>query len=151
MFTEFTIRWLPRAFLAVLLLSLHVKSMPVFKRTFTQVGDTEVFCKDNPGWSDVAAFFITNFVIHVFTVKSDPGNGRFYTFLFAFLSLIFPYNGVLRACRIIEQAPIFGGNGKLGCAARAGALCVVARTKGWKTKEGQSFWCLTKEDSPSLR
>lgn len=148
--TDFPIRWLRGVLLSILLFSFYTRAAPIAKRVISQIGDTGVFCNLNPGWSDVATFFLTNYLIHIFTVKSDPGNGDFYTYLFAGLSVIFPYAGVLRACRKIEQAAVLDKKGQLDWAARAGALCVVARTKGWKTTS-DPFWCLTKEDSPPLR
>lgn len=102
----------------------------------------------------MSLFFLINFVIHVFTVKPDPGNRGFYSCLVAFLALIFPYTGVVRACRTIERAAVLDklrrGRGELNCAARAGALCVVARTKGWRTTS-DPFVCLTSVGSPSSR
>lgn len=118
------------------------------------IEDDGFLCSRNVGWFQVVLFFLVNFVIHVFTVRPDPGNGNLYFFLVALLALIFPYTGVLRACRTIERVAalekIRKGRGDLHCAARAGALCVIARTKGWKTTS-DPFTCLTSVDSPSPR
>lgn len=158
MSTKFTPRWLLGVSLLILLLSPYVGSTPVEKRQVKDIDidikDNSIFCTRNRGWFEVGLFFLVNFVIHVFTVRPDPGNGHIYGFLVALLALIFPYTGVLRACRTIERLAalekIRKGRGDLHCAARAGALCVIARTKGWKTTS-DPFTCLTSVDSPSPR
>lgn len=156
MSTNFTLRWLLGVSLLILLLSPYVGSTAIEKRQVKDISikNTSIFCSRNPGWFEVGLFFFVNFVIHVFTVRPDPGNGNIYGFLVAFLALIFPYTGVLRACRTIERLAalekIRKGRGDLHCAARAGALCVIARTKGWKTTS-DPFTCLTSVDSPSPR
>lgn len=152
--TNFTLRWLLGVSLLILLLSPYVGSTPIEKRQNVEIDESGFLCRRNVGWFQVVLFFLVNFVIHVFTVRPDPGNGNLYFFLVALLALIFPYTGVLRACRTIERVAalekIRKGRGDLHCAARAGALCVIARTKGWKTTS-DPFTCLTSVDSPSPR
>lgn len=152
--TNFTLRWLLGVSLLILLLSPYVGSTPIDKRQVMEIEDDNFLCRQTLGWFQVVLFFLVNFVIHVFTVRPDPGNGNLYFFLVALLALIFPYTGVLRACRTIERVAaldkIRKGRGDLHCAARAGALCVIARTKGWKTTS-DPFTCLTSVDSPSPR
>lgn len=155
MSTNFTLRWFLGVPLLILLLSPHVWSAPpISKDEIENINRFSKFCDGTPGWSEVALFFLVNYVIHIFTVRPDPGNGGLYYFLVTLLALIFPYTGVLRACRTIERVAaldkIRKGRGDLDCAARAGALCVIARTKGWRTTS-DPFTCLTSVDAPSQR
>lgn len=151
---NFALRWFLGVPLLILLLSPHARSTPVAKHGLGHSEKFRDFCDQAPGWTEVVLFFLVNYVIHVFTVRPDPGNGGLYYFLVTFLALIFPYTGVLRACRTIERIAALDkvrkGRGDLRCAARAGALCVIARTKGWKTTS-DPFTCLTSVDSPSTR
>lgn len=148
------LRWFLGVPLLILLLSPHTRSEPVARHGLGHSEKFKNYCDRAPGWTEVALFFLINFVIHVFTVRPDPGNGGLYYFLATFLALIFPYTGVVRACRTIERIAVVDkirkGRGDLRCAARAGALCVIARTKGWKTTS-DPFTCLTSVDSPSTR
>jgi hypothetical protein len=48
-------------------------------------------------WTDVAKFFLANFITHVFTVISAPGARRRDTMLFTIWALFIPFIGATRA------------------------------------------------------
>ncbi|MCJ1456494.1 hypothetical protein MMC28_006855 [Mycoblastus sanguinarius] len=97
-------------------------------------GDPHLLCTPSR-WTDVATFFLANFVSHAATVKSLPGEpalSQFWTLIFA---LVFPASGVVRGLSAIYQRAVFADT-PLQTAARAQALCVVVRTPWWKPQTG---------------
>lgn len=86
-------------------------------------------------WTDILSFFLLNIVVHAATVPPSPGSAFFETAEHIIWSLFTPYYGAVRAVRIISHASIWAST-PLQRALRAEALCVVARTKDWKTNEG---------------
>ena len=86
--------------------------------------------KSKATW-EVLKFIATNYLAHAFTVSTAPGYGGAYSLIFSLGSLAFPYNGLVTACRSLELMPALERD-PLQRAAKAGALCMVARTKYWK-------------------
>ena len=90
---------------------------------------------------EVLKFIATNYLAHAFTVSIAPGYGWLYSLLFSLGSLTFPYIGLVAACRSLEQMAILERD-PLQRAAKAGALCMVTRTKYWKGRNGDpKVWC----------
>lgn len=88
----------------------------------------------------ISKFFIFNYIGHAFTIKPGAGYKSTYVLVLALAAVFLPYYGLLLACRNIEYCPAQEKN-TLKCAARGGALCVVARTKKWRPREGDTAWC----------
>ena len=86
-------------------------------------------------WTDVAIFFLANYVAHAATTKSLPGEPALATLRVLVLALCLPLSGVLRGCRAIGQRAAFSQT-PLESAARARALCIVVRTIGWVPQRG---------------
>jgi hypothetical protein len=103
-------------------------------RTFSQNNHT--YCVPSK-WSDVAAFFLANYVTHAATVKSLPGEPTVSSLVIIFFTLLFPASGVMRALSAISQSAVFYSD-PLTAATRAGALCMVIRTKTWKPQDGET-------------
>jgi hypothetical protein len=89
-------------------------------------------------WLDVLMFMFINYVLHAITVKSLPGETASATAFYHCISLLFPFTGAWRGLRGIKLAAIFGED-DLHRAARAGALCIVARSSNWKAKQGDEI------------
>lgn len=77
-------------------------------------------------WSDVAIFFLGNYVAHAATLVSEPGAPALLSFKDIFTALFFPVNGINRGFRAIFSFAKFAAT-DLQTAARAGALCRVVR------------------------
>ena len=88
----------------------------------------------------VLRFIATNYIAHAFTIKLSPGFDITYTLMFCMMSLGFPYFGLVGAVRNIEQLAAFSES-PLESAAKAGALCTLARTEKWKPQPGEKAWC----------
>ena len=87
-------------------------------------------------WTDVAIFFLANYVAHAATIKSLPGESTLATLLVHVAALIFPLAGILRGVRAIRQCAILSDDTPLKTAAKAEALCVVIRTQEWLPQSG---------------
>jgi hypothetical protein len=86
-------------------------------------GDPRLVCFPAK-WSDIATFFVGNYVAHAATIVSRPGQPVYHTFLTIITALLFPVTGV----RVGFQAIFSRANLQstdLRKAARAGALCRV--------------------------
>lgn len=81
-------------------------------------------------------FFFANYLAHCASVKKYPGEKLVELILAMVLALLFPSSGISRALDSIFRLSRFAGKDKLQCAARAGALCMVVRTKEWKPEVG---------------
>lgn len=92
--------------------------------------DSDLKCRPAK-WSDILLFFIMNYVIHAFTVKSRPGETAPAAALYNTAALLLPFTGVIRAVDAIGRAAIFGKD-PLQKAVRARALVVVGRSSDWK-------------------
>ncbi|KAJ7243626.1 hypothetical protein B0H12DRAFT_979379, partial [Mycena haematopus] len=87
------------------------------------------------GFLDILTFFGANYVAHVATVRSYPGESQL-EFTFGMVTaLLLPMSGMVRGITVILRRGILGGS-DLETAARSGALCMLVRTKGWKPVPG---------------
>ncbi|KAF8247327.1 hypothetical protein K440DRAFT_551415 [Wilcoxina mikolae CBS 423.85] len=92
---------------------------------------------------EILKFIGTNYMAHAFTARVAPGYGDLYSALFGLASLFFPYIGLVTACRSLEQLAWLEPD-PLKRAARAGALCMVIRTRYWKPRPHDKVWCWRK-------
>ena len=123
---------MPNSVLQILLaLSTILKLSNAFPIDFQNKFDYASLMEKSKTTWDVLKFIATNYVAHAFTVNTVPGYGAFYSLLFSVYSLAFPYIGLVTACRSLELMPRCGED-PLKRAAKAGALCMVVRTKYWK-------------------
>ncbi|KAK3376399.1 putative pogo transposable element [Lasiosphaeria ovina] len=95
-------------------------------------GDCKLLCR-SAEWFDVIIFFLGNYVAHIPTVVSRPGQSLAGNILFPILALLFPGTGIAKAMGAIESRAIFAPT-KLQMAARAGALYMVAPVKALKRR-----------------
>jgi hypothetical protein len=80
-------------------------------------------------WTDIAVFFIGNYIAHAGTVRFNPGCSFLEACLTVIESLLYPVAGVARGLGGIYSLAKFGAT-DLQIAARAGAVCTVIRTEG---------------------
>jgi hypothetical protein len=78
----------------------------------------------------VLVFFLGNYVAHAATVPSRAGGKWMEFFPFAFLSLMYPLFGLLRAVALLEKHLRFGKD-EIGLAIAQGAVMVAVRSKDW--------------------
>ncbi|MCJ1266277.1 hypothetical protein MMC22_006160 [Lobaria immixta] len=103
----------------------------------TQHGNSRILCPPTT-WRGMATFFLGNFVAHILTVKSVPGERLPVTICNMILALLFPTSGLMRGLNAIARCVRFGGS-DLNKACRAGALCVVIRNSTWRPRTNDSF------------
>jgi hypothetical protein len=115
----------------------------------TNHGDPRLSCTPTK-WSDVAAFFLGNYVAHAATVKAYPGEGGTSTLLAMLGALLLPTSGLLRGLSSIMRLGTFYGRGfslkglwkaamsapDYRTAAASGALCMLVRTANWRPRDG---------------
>ncbi|KAL3459178.1 hypothetical protein BJX64DRAFT_291431 [Aspergillus heterothallicus] len=94
----------------------------------TTHGSPELLCKP-PEWYEFIIFFFANYVAHVATLVSVPGQGTRETINVAINALLIPSSGIGRAVDIFFRHPIFRRGDQLKKAAAAGALCMVVRVR----------------------
>jgi hypothetical protein len=99
----------------------------------TTFQNNHTFCVP-PKWTNIATFFLTNYVSHAVTVKSLPGEPPVPSLLAILLTLFIPGSGVARAVSAIHQRAVFCSD-PLTTATRAEALCMVVRTEGWESTD----------------
>jgi len=88
--------------------------------------------------TDSFIFFFVNYFAHAFTVKQLPGE-KITPYMFAILAAsLYPYYGLPRGIESIIRRAIFFRSSELQTACRAGALCIVVRSKIWTPVEGQT-------------
>lgn len=97
-------------------------------------GDQGLLCTPQRA-SAVAVFFLANYLAHVVTVKSVPGQPLILSILDLALALFFPAYGVGRGLSSIVDGAIQGKT-PLETALRSGALCEVVRTRFWQPSSG---------------
>jgi hypothetical protein len=86
-------------------------------------------------WIDYIMFYVGNYIAHVATVKSFPGESVFSIFIAMIAALFFPTSGIVRGLAAIIKLSIIEPD-PLQAAARAGALCMVVRSKTWTPRIG---------------
>jgi hypothetical protein len=90
-------------------------------------GDPKLLCLPTK-WTDLAIFFIGNYIAHAATVLQTPGSSHHDSMMAAFVALLFPPSGMLKGLMGIMIGSTFGKT-DLEIAARAGALCMVISTE----------------------
>ena len=108
-------------------------TIPVPEGT-TNHGNPNLLCTRST-WSNIATFFLANYMAHAATVKSDPGQPVLVGFWSMLLALTLPTFGASKGLDAVRRCAIFGGS-PLQKAKRAGALCEVVRTRDWKPQPG---------------
>jgi hypothetical protein len=97
-------------------------------------GDDHLLCTPSR-WNDIFVFFFANYVAHAATVKSIPGEPALLAIWALLCALLFPVSGVMRGVDAILQHAVTART-PLEAASKAGALCMVVRTKEWKPQRG---------------
>jgi len=81
-------------------------------------------------WEDIVVFILINYVTHAMTVSSNAGEEPTSALFFSIAALVLPFAGAMRGISSISSGSIFGRD-PLQRAARADALCIVARSIDW--------------------
>jgi hypothetical protein len=84
----------------------------------------------------MALFYLANYFAHCLTVKTLPGDSAFASLCGIVIALFFPTSGVVRAVNAIIRNARFGAKDEIHGAARAGALCMIMRTRFWAPQDG---------------
>jgi hypothetical protein len=82
-------------------------------------------------WTDLASFYLFNYVAHAATVLTRPGERPIDFAVTVVGSLLFPAMGLYRGIEAILSGALLGG-GDLRKAARSGALCMLVRSPEWR-------------------
>ena len=103
-------------------------------------GNPNLHC-ETASFTDIAVFYLANYLAHCATVKMMPGENAQTSFARMVMALFFPTSGIMRAVSaIIRHARITRKN-ELQVALRAGALCMVVRSRHWKPEDGDMIRC----------
>jgi hypothetical protein len=117
----------------------------------TDHNDPNLLCTPS-GWQDIIIFYLGNYIAHVATIISLPGESASSKIRVSLASLLFPVSGLMRGCVTILTYASFGKT-DLQKAARAGALCMVVRNQDWRLEPGDivsdAYLEETKKLSPS--
>ena len=89
-------------------------------------------------WQSIVFFYILNYGAHAVTIKSFPGDRTWKSIAWMIAALLVPFSGILRGCISISRGKVLHET-DLQHAARAGALCVLARSEKWKPRAGESI------------
>jgi hypothetical protein len=98
--------------------------------------DPNLLCTPS-GWQDIIIFYLGNYIAHVATILSLPGESRSSKIRVSVAALLFPVSGLLRGLITILTYASFGKT-DLQRAARAGALCMVVRNQDWRPEPGDT-------------
>ncbi|KAF8879459.1 hypothetical protein BD779DRAFT_1383898, partial [Infundibulicybe gibba] len=104
----------------------------------TNHGDPHLLCTPTT-WSDILIFYFGNYFAHAATIKAFPGESVADFSLNAFIAILFPTAGVARGIDAIVRHSVWGKSSGLQKAARAGALCVVVRSRDWEPAAGDKI------------
>jgi hypothetical protein len=113
----------------------------------TQHGNPRIICPPTT-WATLATFFVGNFVAHIVTVKSIPGERLPVTICNLILALLFPTSGLMRGLNAIARL-VRLGESEIDKACRAGALCVVVRNSKWRPRPGDNIQVVLATREPS--
>ena len=122
-----------------------------FGTTIINHSDPHLVCRPSR-WTDIAAFYLGNYVAHVATVRSTPGELLPSLIWTLYCVLITPTVGVGRGLDAIRSFTVYHvlKRDYLRAATRAGALCMVIRDMDWKPSAGHihelSYSILPPED-----
>ncbi|KAF8544157.1 hypothetical protein BDD12DRAFT_112038 [Trichophaea hybrida] len=133
--------------LVVLAIALSLSTAtPIIIGNASQIIISTTSIKHSKTIWEILQFIGINYVAHAFTINIAAGYGWIYASIFSLMSLFFPSVGLVSACRSLEQIPT-ATKCPLERAARAGALCMVVRTKHWEPRDGDKVWCWQKNDN----
>jgi hypothetical protein len=90
-------------------------------------------------WTDIALFFLFNYVAHAATVLTRPGERSDDSIASVVGCLLFPVLGLYRGLEAIFSGAVFVKNDDLRKAARSGALCMVVRGNDWRPVDGDAM------------
>ena len=102
----------------------------------TNHGNQQLLCTP-AAWTDILSFFLSNYLTHVATVVTYPGESSPSTLLALTSALLVPTAGVSRGLTaIVRRAKL--AKSPLNVAARSGALCMVVRSDTWTWRDGDT-------------
>jgi hypothetical protein len=91
-------------------------------------------------WTDLAWFYLFNYVAHAATVIIRPGERSFDFAVTVMGSLLFPGMGLYRGIEaILSGASLCGSNNDLRKASRSGALCMLVRSREWRPVDNEKI------------
>ncbi|KAF2199505.1 hypothetical protein GQ43DRAFT_420114, partial [Delitschia confertaspora ATCC 74209] len=89
-------------------------------------------------WTDIASFYLLNYISHAATVLTKPGETTPDFAVTVVGSLLFPFIGLYRGISAVMSGAIFS-KCDLSAAARSGALCMLVRTPVWRPVDGDEI------------
>jgi hypothetical protein len=107
---------------------------PIKTPGFWNNGDCSLLCR-KAEWYDLVIFFFGNYLAHVATVTTRPGEPLLLQALYLSSALFFPLTGLSLGWAAIRSKAIFASS-PLQTAARAGALCTVVPIDRHDMEEG---------------
>ncbi|KAF7513012.1 hypothetical protein GJ744_011278 [Endocarpon pusillum] len=113
----------------------------------TDHSDKHILCLPTH-WVDVFAFFLTNYVSHAMTVKSEPGQALLTQIHTSLIALFLPTFGLVRGLSAVAQCAI-SSHSDLEAASKAGALCVIVRSEDWQPMHGDRIEGISAKNLPS--
>ncbi|KAF2244841.1 hypothetical protein BU26DRAFT_434182, partial [Trematosphaeria pertusa] len=113
---------------------LHNITLPLPLGT-TNHGTPGLLCTPTK-WTDIALFYLFNYVAHAATVLTRPGERSDDFFASVVGSLLCPTLGLYRGIEAILCGAVFARKDDLRKAARSGALCMVVRGRDWRPLDG---------------
>ncbi|KAJ5620594.1 hypothetical protein N7510_004578 [Penicillium lagena] len=103
--------------------------------------NTHLLCTPTT-WTDVATFFLGNYISHAATVIAFPGEPWYIVALNMLLAILFPGMGAARGLlAIIRHAALC--KDPIQRALRSRAMCMVVRSKEWRPISGQKVHSLS--------
>ncbi|MCJ1385526.1 hypothetical protein MMC17_008649 [Xylographa soralifera] len=100
-------------------------------------GDPNILCTPT-SWTTFLTFFLGNYVAHAATVVTAPGQQTMETAFALIMALLYPGSGLVRGLDAVFRASSLGKS-PLEQAARAGAFCMVVRSRTWEPESKQRF------------
>lgn len=127
---------LPNSFSIMLLIAFLI---PAVRAIPVSLPPGTVVCS-SASWQDMVTFFLVNYITHAVTVRISPGTKEIESAILIATSLLLPFRGTAQARDDIQRGTRFSTT-NLQKAARAGALCVVARSaeKNWCPEKGEQI------------
>ncbi|KDQ51972.1 hypothetical protein JAAARDRAFT_184571 [Jaapia argillacea MUCL 33604] len=92
-------------------------------------------------WSDIAVFFVANYIAHATTIPTAPGANWYDTAAWTMLSLLLPFAGLGKSLGLI-LSHFIAGNSDLEKAWAHDALAVVVRSDDWEPADDPEEICI---------
>jgi hypothetical protein len=99
-------------------------------------GDPNLLCTPTR-WTDLASFYLFNYVAHATTVLIRPGEQPFSFAVTVVGCLLFPTMGAFRGIEALMCGAVLVKS-ELEKAARSGALCMLVRSPDWEPEAGDA-------------